>query len=303
MSGWGSWDWVGADLADELAHCYRTMRYRLGEVPVADVVVVVKHAPLHDWAEEVSRRAALVYCPVDYYGSAADIDADGPFLRRCACILVHCQRLRRYFEPYAPTLYMDHHVKFIAPPPHAYRASGYLLWVGVRTNLPALVEWVNAHPPPGELRVLTNPEDPAAVPAPAALGFRGKVDVRVAPWSAALQAEWTAAARAALDVKGQDFRSRHKPPAKAIDFLASGVPLAVNPDSSAAEHLAALGFEVAAPLDPDHWLSRAYWEETQRFGAALRELLSRVRVGRRYRRVIDGVLAGRRPVGEGCSEP
>src|SRR5205814_2006677 len=73
MPGWGSWDWVGADLAEELAHCYRTTSYRPGELPVADVVVVIKHAPAHDWAEAVSQRAALVYCPVDYYGSAAAI--------------------------------------------------------------------------------------------------------------------------------------------------------------------------------------------------------------------------------------
>ena len=103
----------------------------------------------------------------------------------------------------------------------------------------------------------------------------------------------TAAARAAIDVKGNDFRSRHKPPAKAIDFLASGVPLAMNHDSSPVEHLARMGFEVADPRDTERWLSREYWEETRRFGAALRELLSLERVARRWKRVIDDVLAER----------
>jgi hypothetical protein len=78
----------------------------------------------------------------------------------------------------------------------------------------------------------------------------------------------TTAARAVIDIKGQDIRSRHKPPAKGIDVIASGVPLAMNPDSSTAEHLARMGFEVASPLDTDRWLSREYWEETRRFGLA-----------------------------------
>ncbi len=85
----------------------------------------------------------------------------------------------------------------------------------------------------------------------------------------------TAGAKAALDIKGQDFRSRHKPPPKAMDFLASGVPLAMNPESSPVEHLARMGFAVPSPLDTQRWFSREYWKETRRFGQALRELFLR----------------------------
>jgi hypothetical protein len=95
------------------------------------------------------------------------------------------------------------------------------------------------------------------------------------------------------DIKDNDFRSGHKPPAKAIDAVASGVPLAMNPDSSPVEHLGRLGFEVATPLDTQRWFSRAYWEETQRFGRALRELLSLERVGQRFRRIIEDVIKER----------
>src|SRR5262249_22503917 len=117
--------------------------------------------------------------------------------------------------------------------------------------------------------------------------------IRIEEWTRELHVERTAQARAALDVKGQDFRSRHKPPAKAIDFLASGVPLAMNPDSSPVEHLARMGFELASPLNTERWLSRDCWEETRRFGAALRELLSQERIGLRYKRIIEEVLAER----------
>src|SRR3989442_9412999 len=103
--------------------------------------------------------------------------------------------------------------------------------------------------------------------------------------------ELTAGARGAIDIKGSDFRSRHKPPAKAIDFIASGLPLAMNLDSSSVEHLARMGFDVASPLDTERWMSREYFEETCRFGRAVRELLSIRRIGRRYKRIVEDVLA------------
>jgi hypothetical protein len=68
----------------------------------------------------------------------------------------------------------------------------------------------------------------------------------------------------------------------------------MNPDSCVVEHLARLGFDVPSPLDPERWLSQEYAEETRRFGTALRELLSLARVGRRWRRLLEAVLAERR---------
>jgi hypothetical protein len=273
---------------------FQTIQFSAWEVPQANVVVLVKHSPGLNWIERVAQCAAVLYCPVDFYGSTADIDADGPMLRHCTRILLHCERLRRYFEPYAPVEVMDHHVKFAAPLREAFLPDGYFLWVGVRSNLPPLVAWINRHPLPGDLRVLTNLENPQLDPSPAQFGFRPDRPVRIENWSPERQLELTAGARAALDIKGSDFRSRHKPPAKAIDFIASGVPLAMNPDSSPVEHLARMGFVVPSPLDLDRWLSRAYWEETRRFGAALRELLSLERIGLRYRYIIEEVVAQRR---------
>lgn len=281
--GWGSWDWVGADIRRELARQGLDAReFAAWDVPDAAVVVLVKHAPPPAWAEAVARRSALVYAPIDRYGSAGEIDADAGLLRRCARVVIHCERLRRYFEPYAAVEFMDHHVKFVASMQAEFRDEGEILWAGVRTNLPPLVAWVNSHPPPRPLRVLTNPEDPASVPTPEALGFRRGLEVAVERWTPERHLECSGSARAFLDVKGDDFRSRNKPPAKGIDAIASGLPLAIESGSSTAEHLARMGFDACPPEDVDRWLSRAYWEETRRFGAALRELLSLERIGRRY---------------------
>jgi hypothetical protein len=296
MPGWGSWDWVGSDIRAELAGTYRTCSFSGCAIPECDVAVIIKHAMSFEVFSEAAARAAIIYCPVDFYGSAGEIDADGRALRCCARILVHCHKLARYFEPYAPVEYIDHHVKFVAPMAKRWRARGSILWVGVRTNLPPLVDWVNQHALPDELIVLTNPEQPGAIPTPEAVGFRSDRQVSILEWTRERQIELMSQARLALDIKGDDFRSRHKPAAKAIDFIASGLPLAMNQDSCVVAHLADMGFEVPSPEDEGRWFSRTYWEETQRFGLALRELLSLKGIGLRYRRIIDAVLTehGRR---------
>lgn len=289
MPGWGSWEWVGSDIQQELSKVFKPVPFTDSQ-PEANILLQIKFPATFEWMEELRDGVKVIYCPIDFYGSAAEIDADGLILRKCSRILVHCERLRKYFDAYASVEYMDHHVKFAAPMRESFRSKGYILWIGVRTNLPSLVEWINEHPLPAELRILTNPETPGVVPAPVEFGFRPDRNVHIAEWSKERHIQWTAEARAALDIKGQDFRSRHKPPAKAIDFIASGVPLAMNLDSSPVEHLARMGFDVASPLDTDRWFSRDYWEETQRFGRALRELLSLERIGRRYKKIIESVL-------------
>ena len=293
MPGWGSWNWVGVFLVEHLGRHYPVTTFGAWEVPNADVVVVVKHVPPAGWAEEVARRAAVVYCPIDHYGEAAEIDADSGWLRACAKILVHCRRLRPHFAPLAPTSYVDHPLKFATPTRTSYRPVGPLLWVGVRSNLPPLVAWVNAHALPAPLDVLTNPETPGTVPSPTELGFRPDREVRVHEWTPEGHLRFTASARAALDVKGDDFRSRHKPPAKAIDFVASGLPLAMNPGTSPFEHLATLGLKIPSPLDVDTWLSERYWKETKRVGEKLVRELSPERIANRFRKAIEEALAAR----------
>jgi hypothetical protein len=300
VPGWGSWDWIGADLSLALSKDFTTRAFRAWEEPDCDIVVLVKHPPRSDWVERVARRAAIIYAPVDAYDSAAAIDADAAWLRKCARIVLHCDRLQKYFASYTSVEYLDHHVKFVAPMRDAFQPRGHLLWVGVRSNLGPLVRWVNTHELPAPLDILTNLEDPERIPTAAGAGFRADAEVQIHHWSPERQVALTTSARGALDIKGDDFRSRHKPPAKAIDFVASGLPLAMNQESSPVEHLARMGFEVASPLDPERWLSRDYWEETRRFGLAIRELLSRQRVARRWKRLIEEVFAVR--VGSAVSD-
>src|SRR5260370_15626618 len=141
LPGWGSWDWIGADLAAAFTGSQPVSTFESWAEPDADVVLVVKQAPPAEWVERVARRAALIYLPVDFFGTAAEIASGAAWLLLFSRIVVHCERLRRHFETFAPVEYLDHHVKFAAPLRRSFKAEGNILWVGVRSNLPPLAEW------------------------------------------------------------------------------------------------------------------------------------------------------------------
>lgn len=286
LPGWGSWDWLGADTARELSNCFDISLFESAHVPECDVAVIIKHLLPSGVMRRLAQRTAIVYCPVDYYGHPDDIASDGPTLRLCARIVVHCHRLRGWFEPYADVDYVDHHVKYVSENMLPYRRTGYVLWIGVRTNLPQLVEWLNRTSFDEPLLILSNFEDANRPPQAADIGLRRGRRVSLQPWSPKAHRAALAGAKAALDIKGDDFRQCHKPPAKALDFIASGLPLAMNPSSSV-EHLANMGFDVASPDDLGRWFSHAYWQETAAFGQEVRQSLSLRRIALRWKKLIE----------------
>ena len=183
MPNWGSWEWIGEETSCELSKYYHTINYNLGQSPQCDILFVIKHIQSEDWLEQMAKRCAIIYCPVDFYGGEAEIKADQRLLRKCSKILVHSKQLMSYFEPYAPVEYIDHHVRFIAPMREEYQRSGHILWVGILSNLPSLVDWVNRHSLPAKLQVLTSLADSKSIPRPVDLGFRSDRDVSIHRWS------------------------------------------------------------------------------------------------------------------------
>jgi hypothetical protein len=131
----GSWQWLGADLAKELAGDCEVSRFQ-EEIPPADVVIFFKFLPDLQTLQLLRTRSAVIFCPVDVYESAAEIDSDER-LRQCHRIVVHCHRLSPYFQSYAPTTYLDHHLKYSLPTRKDVVLTGPLLWVGEQSNLPS----------------------------------------------------------------------------------------------------------------------------------------------------------------------
>ena len=288
----GSWEWLGQDMATALQEKFETVVFDR-DVPPCDVAVFIKFKPPRESLRKIAAPSAVVYCPVDVYGSAAEIDADEDLLL-CDRIVVHCPKLAKYTRSYAQTVCLDHHLKFTVPIREQFVPEGSLLWVGVRTNLPPLADWLRKTSFEEELWILTNPEDSKDLENPERLGLPPDGSYKLGEWTVERHREWLKRCRAVLDVKGQDFRARHKPAAKAMDVVASGVPLAMNRDSSPAEYLRQLGFEVACPEDRDRWISREYWEETRAFGRQLHERFSLPVLRDAWENLLDDVLSEKR---------
>lgn len=286
----GSWNWIGEELSHALQGAFETSVFRK-DPPPSDVLVWVKCHPLAAEARQIAHRSQIIYCPVDVYGSAAEIEADRDFLQLCSRIVVHARSLIMPCSLYARTVYLDHHLRFSPPLREKPILDGPFLWTGSRSNLAPIRAWVNENPLPGELWVLTNSS--AGKLSAADYGFAGK-DVRVGQWTPERHSEWAALARAAIDIKAADFRQHHKPPTKALEFLASGIPFATDQDSSSAEHLAAMGFVVAQPENLDHWLSDDYASTCIEFGRIWRPTFSRARIAQRWTTLLREVLAEKR---------
>ena len=294
LPGVGSWEWIGGDMAQELSGRFQTLTFKK-TIPRCDLLVLLKDKYFIPQEEILSaaQKVPVIFCPVDLYGSSAEIDRDWRLLRNCSRVILHADVLRKYFQSYAVVDYLDHHLKYIAPLRKDYPTEGPILWTGMRTNLPPLAEWVNRHPLPAELWILTNLNASEQTVSPQQFGFRANEKIRIESWNPEKHREWAGLAKAAIDIKGTDFRQRHKPPTKAMDCIASGLPLAMNPECNSVTHLASLGFEVVSPHDVLHWFSREYWDETQQFARRLRASLSRKQVGERFQQIINDVLVER----------
>jgi hypothetical protein len=120
-------------------------------------------------------------------------------------------------------------------------------------------------------------------------GLAGQCEVQ--GWSVGVQRSALESCRAAIDIKGSTFGQLHKPPTKAQKYVCSGVPFATNRASYAHEYFVKRGFELVEPSDRDRWFSKEYWRETREIGGQLRRELTLESVGRRYKEIIDKVLA------------
>ncbi len=294
-TSFGSWNWLGADLADSLKEPWTVSVF--DRTPdLAEVVLFIKFLPALAELQDIASRSRIVYCPVDFYTDVSEIEHDHERLALCHAVVVHAPRLLPYFQSYTSTVCFDHHLKFVIPAGPALPDDGPILWVGVRSNLAPLVDYVNRQTLPAPLVVLTNPESARGPLTAADYGFHSRNEVRVESWSPEAHLLWLQRSRAAIDIKGDDFRARHKPAAKALDYLASGIPLAMNPDASSVEAVRQKGFEIVSPDDPDRWFSADYAAATRQFGAWLTAELSLTRLTAQWHEQLQQVMTaeGRR---------
>ncbi len=237
LPDFGSWNWLGVGLIDAMRPDVDAVSFSDGRnPPAANVVVFLKFKPTAEILTKLKRQnCRLVYVPVDIYGSSAEIDGDIDAIRQFDFIVVHCRRLLRYFSAARRVEYLDHPLKYVLSESRTRWEPGPMLWVGRRCNVAPIVAWANQRVSKTDLWILT--ESDGQYISPQDLGFRNSSNIRIGAWTTATHLEWLAQAGIAIDIKGSDFRSRHKPPAKVFDYIASGIPVLVNRGSSAALEL------------------------------------------------------------------
>lgn len=142
-----------------------------------------------------------------------------------------------------------------------------------------MVEWVNRHRLPEELWVLSNMDTQTATQSD--FGINNLNNVRIENWTGERLRSGAGQARAAIDMKGDDFRARHKPSTKAFDFIASGFPLAMKPDSSSTFEVAKRGLQLVSPDSVAEWFSAEYFFEK------LRQVLNLEKVTQRFLKLVE----------------
>jgi hypothetical protein len=300
-TGSPSWEWVGLGTAGELRKYFEVVVFAdFGAPPDADLVLVVKQRPPLNFVDAVRRRGGKVFfAPVDVYQAESEIAADREVLANCETVLLHSEALRPAIEPYCRTLAtVEHHARFALGHLVPYKEEGVVLWIGAFEHVPHILEWLELHPLPAEIVLLTdlaNRQSRIAGHFEAhRLGLSLRVDAgaingyATEQWSEAAQAGLMGACKAAIDIKGSSFNQASKPPTKAQQFVASGIPFACNKGHPAASYFRARGFQLAEAGDFERLMSPAYWAETQSFARGWRHALSIEAVGQSYRSILAG---------------
>lgn len=300
-----SWNWIGADTARELARDFEILPFRdFAAVPETDAVMVVKQRPPSRLAKTLRARGSkLIYLPVDRYEDPAEIQSDAKLLAGCDLLLAHNEQLVEILKPHCARVhFVEHHGKYTLPELAPYRPDGYVLWIGGLQYAPYLLAWLEQHPVGLPVKLLTDSQNPNAIAAARRLARRLGVRLRIDGhsindhaayvWSESEQRRMMRECKAAIDIKGEDFNQRTKPPTKAQKFISSGIPFACTADSAASRYFRDRGFAVATPLAEATWFSKEYWEETRGFAAGLRERISITAVGQVYRERLNALWGG-----------
>jgi hypothetical protein len=281
-----SWEWIGFNLARASASRYNVRLFRPGEpiAPDSSILVVIRKPLPPATLRQLPATLNIIYAPFDYHTSLRELAAD-PFLRRAQAIIAHSQKQREIISRFHPNVhYLLHDDKYVLPDDHEpaeFRHAGPILWIGRSTLLPLLRAWLAAHPFAGPQQVVALTDNPERVPAPG--------NLLQVPWTPVNRYHWMKRARAALDLRGDSFQQILNPVEKIHTLLASGIPTACDGKIEVLSALRSEGFELAHARDTQHWLSRAYFDQTAAFAPVLRERMQLSSIASAFQEVIDSL--------------
>lgn len=273
-----TWTWIGFDLARELSKYYDIKVFKNHRVTPCEALIVIKE-PLSLYALDLFNLPNIIYFPCDRYRCIEEIEQD-PFLKRCSYVVCHSKHLADTIKSFhLHVSLVNHNGKYILPRMNSYKKDGFVIWTGFSLYLPYLRQWLSEYPLENQLVILTDWPGEEYVPGKATQ----------LKWTPRLQFEMMSSAKAAMDIKGDDFNQLNRPPEKLQTFIASGIPSACNP-GPIRTYLKDCGFDLPVPDSADRWFSKEYYDETILFGKRLREEMSLENVGREVKKILDSLL-------------
>jgi len=280
-----SWHWCGGDLIPEMRRLGHDVRsfwtYRELSHSCFDTVLIIKSPPP---VKEIMKIERMTYIPVDFFETEGQIREHRAFLESCSVVATHCSRLDSFLLPYCTKLkHVDHYGKYVLSEMSDYKPEGFVLWTGQGKYVKNVLNWYEGEHCKRNLRlnILTNDRGWVWKPL-------HSLGINIDLWSEELHLQRLGVCRASLDIKGSGFEQMTKPPTKAQQCVASGVPMAANRESYAWQWFHERGFDLADPDDEEKWFGRRYWEETREFGLHLRDEISKPKVAASYLDLLTG---------------
>ncbi|HTV48423.1 MAG TPA: hypothetical protein VMG59_08260 [Phycisphaerae bacterium] len=203
-----SWNWVGFDTLRELSKYFNVEAFS-HEPPECDLVIYVKQPPKNFPATSSTK---ILYLPIDYFENPESIQASAGFLKSCAAIGCHCERLMPHMQPYCKDVFfIEHHGKYTLPQINQFKRDGYVLWIGSMEYVVYLLKWLQIHPVGPELRLATNYLSRSGTQKCLALAEKLDLKINISDthineyrliyWSERSQFRAMREAKAALDIK------------------------------------------------------------------------------------------------------
>jgi hypothetical protein len=289
-----SWNWVGIDAIDELSkYCQVEIFNNFNCLPGASVIIVIKQLPPREFMQAAyDNHKSVIFVPIDFFMSEEHIRSSASILRQCKLILSHADSLIPLLQVYSPTYPLEHSGKYILSEGYKYKISGYVLWIGGYQFVPYMLSWLRKNPMK-ELVFCTDYNNKRAIAKAEEVASYMRVPMtdlkryEMYEWAEDTQLLLMTQAKAAIDIKGNDFSQHNKPPTKGQQFIASGIPFAINKGNNCYNYFQSKGFNVCTPNETNRWFSEAYAKETWEFGKKLRNKISATTIGLQIKQYIE----------------
>jgi hypothetical protein len=292
-----SWNWVGLDTAKELSKYFSIEIFNSYSIlPKSKIILIVKQLPPVNFIEQAkSQDKKIIYCPIDYFENEMQLIKSDFILSKCDLILSHAESLIPLLDQFCPSFLVEHNSKFTLPKMTKYKPNGFVLWIGGFQFVPYICKYIKTFNPSYELKLLTDYKNKSAVGRAESLVRQIGIEINyknldLYDWSEDLQDKMMQECKAALDIKGDSFSQKHKPPTKGQKYITSGIPFAINSGNCCFSYFQRRNFDICEPKNVEKWFSEDYYNQTQKFGIELKKTLTDKAVGESYALFINDLV-------------